>query len=660
MNKLRQFIAALLVAALSLSGTAWADVVRSSPTVSGGSGGGGLTTGTTTVSSGTDGRVFFNNGGVLGENANLFFDDTANAEFLQLGAGTGPGALRLLEGSGGGSNYGALTVPATLGGNRTYSFPDSSTTIPIFSQLITFAGPTAARTVTFPDVAFTVAGLAVAQTFTALQIFDTASGDAAQFNDPITVGGANDAVNTITISGTSIKAEGTADAFESSLLFGDATADIDITAPGGATSYTLAALQLAQTFTEDQTIESADSITFGGTSAAFPDLGWNTTQTVDTLVLALGTTSRALVILENGDQSTDLAHAQATAPTVFIHSADATTAADHINFSHNQTDGVIDVGTGKIVMNDITQFPVGAVGAPSVVFSNSATSGFYSASANRFGASVNGTLVLEFTSTDEVDFLVDTYFTDSVHHTDGDTLGFGSAYDDASIHWSTTNTPDAWIFGVGAESNYLVLAEHADRATDWALAQQTNPTLVIQSADAASVTERLLFYHDGTNGVSDVGSGAQIRKVIGLTRDYIEDGAKDLTAGAATNVVEIGVPSNTATGGMVEYTVIADDDTEFQARSGRVFYQVVNKATAETCVVSGVDTLGPTANPTQVMDGSVIAASSSTLTYTWGADVTGTNTCMLTLNAASGLTENTLQIMYKITKTFGTGAITPQ
>jgi hypothetical protein len=43
------------------------------------------------------------------------------------------------------------------------------------SSTITFAGPTAPRIVTLPDVAFTVAGLAVAQTWAAAQIFAPAS-----------------------------------------------------------------------------------------------------------------------------------------------------------------------------------------------------------------------------------------------------------------------------------------------------------------------------------------------------------------------------------------------------------------------------------------------------------------------------------------------------
>lgn len=59
----------------------------------------------------------------------------------------------------------------TTGTTRVVTWPDSNTTIPIFSQVATFAGLTGARTITLPDQNFTVAGLAVTQTFSATQTF---------------------------------------------------------------------------------------------------------------------------------------------------------------------------------------------------------------------------------------------------------------------------------------------------------------------------------------------------------------------------------------------------------------------------------------------------------------------------------------------------------
>jgi hypothetical protein len=81
-------------------------------------------------------------------------------------------------------------------GNRTADYditlPASSTTIPIISQVLTFSGPSAARTYTLPDSNQTLAGLAVAQTFTSTQTFRAANAirsEAASTQDAIVIAG---------------------------------------------------------------------------------------------------------------------------------------------------------------------------------------------------------------------------------------------------------------------------------------------------------------------------------------------------------------------------------------------------------------------------------------------------------------------------------------
>ncbi len=68
---------------------------------------------------------------------------------------------------------GTATLAPPTGALGTYSvtLPNAASTLPIFGQQITFAGPTAARTVTLLDLAYTTARQDAAQTFTGVQSF---------------------------------------------------------------------------------------------------------------------------------------------------------------------------------------------------------------------------------------------------------------------------------------------------------------------------------------------------------------------------------------------------------------------------------------------------------------------------------------------------------
>ena len=107
--------------------------------------------------------------------ANTFYNATGQA-FARTSTNDG----FILQGrNGGSSSYRVTFTTATLGASRTATFPDADTTIPVATQVITFSGPTAARTYTLPDSASTLAALATAQTFTALQTFSGSSSVAA-------------------------------------------------------------------------------------------------------------------------------------------------------------------------------------------------------------------------------------------------------------------------------------------------------------------------------------------------------------------------------------------------------------------------------------------------------------------------------------------------
>lgn len=92
------------------------------------------------------------------------------------------------------------------------------------------------------------------------------------------------------------------------------------------------------------TLNILGGINLGGTATTESNLSWSTVQTVDTTVLALGATSRGLVIVENGDTGFDFAHAQQTNPTLFIHSA-AQSTTQWAAISHNQTQARLTTGT---------------------------------------------------------------------------------------------------------------------------------------------------------------------------------------------------------------------------------------------------------------------------------------------------------------------------
>lgn len=71
--------------------------------------------------------------------------------------------------AGGTSSYEVTLTPTTLSADRIVTLPDAATTLPIISQVLTFSGPSTARTITLPDASITVARTDAAQTFTGTQ-----------------------------------------------------------------------------------------------------------------------------------------------------------------------------------------------------------------------------------------------------------------------------------------------------------------------------------------------------------------------------------------------------------------------------------------------------------------------------------------------------------
>lgn len=134
---------------------------------------------------------------------------------------------------------------------------------------------------------------------------------------------------------------------------------------------------------------------------------------------------------------------------------------------------------------------------------------------------------------------------------------------------------------------------------------------------------------------------------FGAVRFQLQDTAKNLTESSATDVVQVDVASSTTTGFIVDWTVEANDSTDFQARRGSTYFVAVNKAGTETCTAADVGT-------------PQVAVSTGTLTNTVACSTTPTNGVMVTMNAVSSLTQTTLRVIYTIRRDVGTGNITPQ
>jgi hypothetical protein len=65
---------------------------------------------------------------------------------------------------------------------------------------------------------------------------------------------------------------------------------------------------------------------------------------------------------------------------------------------------------------------------------------------------------------------------------------------------NTTQTPNTSTLQTSPLSNSFIMAEYADKTADFNFPLQTNPTFVVQSADATSNNQRIYFAHNQTDG----------------------------------------------------------------------------------------------------------------------------------------------------------------
>lgn len=158
----------------------------------------------------------------------------------------------------------------------------------------------------------------------------------------------------------------------------------------------------------------------------------------------------------------------------------------------------------------------------------------------------------------------------------------------------------------------------------------------------------MIEYTDSAGFDSEVQVGGEyvVIRTESAPRMWVNNAAVTLTAAVATSVVRVAVASGGYTGFTVNWTVVADDATDFQSRRGSTYVAAVNQAGTETCTVGDVGT-------------PVVAVSSGTLTVTTSCATDPTNAVDFEIDADSSLTETTLEVFYTVVKD-GIGNVTPQ
>ncbi len=216
----------------------------------------------------------------------------------------------------------------------------------------------------------------------------------------------------------------------------------------------------------------------------------NAAQTVDGPFVMTGTTANHIVVCEYGDRAVDWGFTQQTDPTVYICSGDGTDTTTYGSLAHDRTDFVITPGKGAVK-----------------VAGNLAVTGT---------STMTGSIISNYIA---MTYGYELY---------GGTLGVYGGI----MPMCVTQTPYTMGFFTGSASNHILIAEHADRATDFGHAQQINPTVYIQSADATDTTQWVSLAHNQTDAVDGIGSGSKITQ-HNAPVELADDGSFDLPDASA-------------------------------------------------------------------------------------------------------------------------------
>jgi hypothetical protein len=321
------------------------------------------------------------------------------------------------------------------------------------------------------------------------------------------------------------------------------------------------------------------ALTFGTTAGTTDGLIiWEVAnQAPDALIIGVGSESRQVHIMESADTGTDLTIAQRTDPGLLIHSADATTAGDYVLIEHDQTNGNINTGagglnfasngatydfTGDVTIdgaagslvfadgdetclvkdNDTTAFAIGSSGQTDLLEFDTGT--------NSAAVIVNGTTAVEAFRVD-----VGMSIFDEEIYLDADDTSLCLGADQNACFQYDDATADSLNVGVSTDSETMHVMQLADINVDTTMADQTNPTLVVWSADLNNDTsDYLAMSHNQANATLTTAQGGFLHTSDPMTDDEAADGdyaasfaqtLNDTSAGTTENYLGLNVDITT-------------------------------------------------------------------------------------------------------------------
>ncbi len=278
------------------------------------------------------------------------------------------------------------------------------------------------------------------------------------------------------------------------------------------------------------------------------------------------------------------------------------------------TDAATSVLTAALTLkaNQVAMFTDGTAAAPSITITSEPTTGLYRSSSTQFGLSISGTnryllgvntFVHTGSTASEFDLVNDV--ARLVLGASGDMIISRKAA--ATTHFGTTDAASAVAQIVGVQGS------RAGTDTDTA-----GGALTLRSGIGTGSAVPSLLTLSGGAASATTASTAQP-----VVSRFIANAFKVLADNVDTSILSCTVASNSAIGGKIQYTIEVTNGTDYQAETGYVFYNAVNKATAVT------RTITESADTQQ-------AVSAGTLTTVWA--ISAANPAVISVTADSSLT----------------------